>query len=125
MHTQAQGVPMISDIKSLKWKNRVVIVYETKNQDESLQLLKKQAADINYRDIIWFIIKDDNIHTNYSGTLSSEFARNIRVKSGSLKSKVILIGKDGGIKSRSDYLNLNAIFSKIDTLPMRQFEMNQ
>jgi hypothetical protein len=36
-----------------------------------------------------------------------------------------LIGKDGGIKSQSDYLNLEAIFSEIDAMPMRQLEMQQ
>ena len=42
-----------------------------------------------------------------------------------MQSKVILIGKDGGIKSRFDRLDLEAIFSDIDAMPMRQYEMQQ
>lgn len=37
--------------------------------------------------------------------------------------EVILIGKDGGIKSRFDRVDLKAIFSDIDAMPMRQNEM--
>jgi len=122
---QAEGVPVLSDLDSLEWKNRVIIVNETKNQDESLQLLKAQVAEIDDRDIIWFLIKDDNALTNYLGRLSREFVSNMRERLGPVKGKVILIGKDGGIKSQSDYLNLEAIFSEIDAMPMRQLEMHQ
>ena len=121
----AEGVPMLSDLDSLEWKNRVVVVNEPKNQDESLQHLKAQVAEIDDRDIIWFLIKDDNALTNYSGLLSREFVSNMRERLGPVKCKVILIGKDGGIKSQSDYLDLEAIFSEIDAMPMRQLEMHQ
>jgi len=125
MFAQAEGVPVLSDLDSLEWKNRVIIVNETKNQDESLQLIKEQAAEIDDRDIIWFIIKDDLALTNYSGRLSREFVSNMRERLGPVQGKVILIGKDGGIKTQSDYLNLEAIFSEIDAMPMRQLEMHQ
>lgn len=122
---QAQSAPMLSDLESLVWKNRVILVNEPKNQDESLQLLKAQVAEIDDRDIIWFIIKDDLALTNYSGQLAREFVSNMRERLGLVDGKVILIGKDGGIKSQSDYLNLEAIFSEIDVMPMRQIEMHQ
>ena len=125
MFAQAEGVPVLSDLDSLEWKNRVVVIKETKNQDESLQLLKEQVAEIDDRDIIWFIIKDDLALTNYLGRLSREFVSNMRERIGLVQGKVILIGKDGGIKSQSDYLNLEAIFSEIDAMPMRQLEMHQ
>ncbi|MDX1314548.1 MAG: DUF4174 domain-containing protein, partial [Eudoraea sp.] len=115
---QAQSAPMLSDLESLVWKNRIIVVNEPKNQDESLQLLKVQVAEIDDRDIIWFIIKDDLAHTNYSGQLAREFVNNMREGLGLVQGKVILIGKDGGIKSQSDYLNLEAIFSEIDAMPM-------
>ena len=116
---------MLSDLDSLEWKNRVVVVNEPKNQDESLQLLKAQVAEIDDRDIIWFVINDDLAISNYSGQLSREFVNNMRERLGPMQGKVILIGKDGGIKSQSDYLNLEAIFSEIDAMPMRQLEMHQ
>ena len=125
MLAQAEDVPMLSDLDSLEWKNRIIVVNETKNEDDSLQLLKEQVAEIDDRDIIWFIIKDDIALTNYSGQLSREFVSNMQEKLGPVQGKVILIGKDGGIKSQSDYLNLEAIFSEIDAMPMRQLEIHQ
>ena len=123
MFAHAEGVPVLSDPDSLEWKNRVIVVNETKNEDEYLKLLKEQVAEIDDRDIIWFIIKDDLALTNYSGQLSRELVSNMRERLGPVKGKVILIGKDGEIKSQADYLNLEAIFSEIDAMPMRQFEI--
>jgi hypothetical protein len=125
MFAQAEAAPVLSDLDSLEWKNRVIIVNQLNNQDECLQLLKARVVEIDNRDIIWFIIKDDITLSNYSGQLSREFVDNMRERYGSGNGKVILIGKDGGIKFQSDYLNLEAIFSEIDAMPMRQFEMQR
>ena len=122
---QAESLPKLSNLDSLEWKNRVVILNEIKNQDKSLQLLKEQEAQIDDRDIIWFSIKDNLVLSNYKGDLSSEFVSKIREKFSHLQNKVILIGKDGGIKSQSDYLNLEDIFSEVDSMPMRLFEMQK
>ena len=122
---QAESLPKLSNLDSLEWKNRVVILNEIKNQDKSLQLLKEQVAQIDDRDIIWYSIKDNLVLSNYKGDLSSEFVTKIREKFSHLQNKVILIGKDGGIKSQSDYLNLEDIFSEVDSMPMRLFEMQK
>ncbi|MGO1501416.1 MAG: DUF4174 domain-containing protein, partial [Marinobacter sp.] len=37
--------------------------------------------------------------------------------------RVLLIGKDGGIKSRESSLNLDAIFRRVDAMSMRMREM--
>ena len=122
---QAESLPKLSNLDSLEWKNRVVILNEIKNQDKSLLLLKEQVAQIDDRDIIWFSIKDNLVLSNYKGDLSSEFVSKIREKFSHLQNKVILIGKDGGIKFQSDYLNLEDIFSEVDSMPMRLFEMQK
>ena len=90
-----------------------------------MQLLREQEAQIDDRDIIWFSIKDNLVLSNYKGDLSSEFVTKIREKFSHLQNKVILIGKDGGIKSQSDYLNLEDIFSEVDSMPMRLFEIQK
>ena len=38
--------------------------------------------------------------------------------------KIILIGKDGGIKMEKEEFDLSAIYELIDSMPMRQQEMN-
>ena len=115
----------LSNLDSLEWEKRVVIVNEMKSQDKILKLLKKAVIEINDRDIIWFLIKDNFALSNYKGHLSPQFVSNIRERFSHLNNKVILIGKDGGIKSQSNYLNLEDIFSQIDSMPMRLFEMQK
>ena len=37
--------------------------------------------------------------------------------------KILLIGKDGGIKFEGENRTLNQIFDQIDSMPMRRYEM--
>ena len=57
----------LSNLDSLEWEKRVVIVNEMKSQDKILKLLKKAVIEINDRDIIWFLIKDNFALSNYKG----------------------------------------------------------
>lgn len=123
MTVQAEITPSLSDIASLEWRNRVVLINETENVDGAQTLLKEQVAEIDDRDIIWFILKNDRVLSNYPGQLTQEFLSNTRERLGAAQEKVILIGKDGEIKSQSGHLDLEAIFSEIDAMPMRQYEM--
>ena len=124
MFAQAEGVPVLSDLESLVWMNRVIVVNETNNENKDVQLLKSYVAEIDDRDIIWFVISGDHAATNHPGQLSHDFVSNTRNKLEPVQGKVTLIGKDGGIKFQSDSLDLEVIFSEIDAMPMRQFEMN-
>lgn len=119
----AQTLAKLSDIASLEWKNRVVVINAPKNTNKTLSLLKEQVAAIVDRDIIWFIIKEDVALSNYSGELAQVLLSNTRERLKPEKGEVILIGKDGGIKSRANRFDLQAIFSEIDAMPMRQYEM--
>lgn len=116
---------MLDNLDSLQWKNRIVIINENGDEKDILVLLEKQAAGIDDRGIIWFIFKQDRLITNYPGKISEKFLNITRERYDTGRSKVILIGKDGGIKSRYDRLNLEAVFSDIDAMPMRQHEMQQ
>ena len=123
MFAHADELTMLTDIASLQWKYRVIVVNETQNEEKALALLQEHTAEINDRDIVWFITKEDLALTNYSGDLSEDLLSSTRERYGIGQGKVILIGKDGGIKSRLDRPDLQAIFSEIDAMPMRQHEM--
>jgi hypothetical protein len=116
---------MLDDLDSLQWKNRIVIINEAENEENLLAIIDKYAAEINERDIIWFILKQDRVLSNYQGKISEAFSNRTREAYDSRRSKVILIGKDGGIKSRFNRVDLEAVFSDIDAMPMRQNEMQQ
>jgi len=122
---QASDSALLSDLASLEWKYRIIVVDAPRNEANTLALLNQHTADINDRDIVWFILKEDIVLTNYPGQLAETFLSNTRNTYGPGESNVILIGKDGGIKSRLDRFDLKAIFTKIDAMPMRQYEMQQ
>jgi hypothetical protein len=116
---------MLDDLDSLQWKNRIVIINEAENEKDILALLDEHTAGIDDRDIIWFIFKQDSVSSNYPGKLSDDFSSRTREKYDIMRNKVILIGKDGGLKSRYNRFDPGAVFSDIDAMPMRQYEMRQ
>ena len=123
--TLAHGneLTMLDDLDSLQWKNRIVIINEPGNEEDILALLDNHAAEIDDRDIIWFVFKQDRLLTSYPGRITEDFSGRTRERYDIGRSKVTLIGKDGGIKSRYDRVDMEAIFSDIDAMPMRQHEM--
>jgi hypothetical protein len=125
MHASAAGVAMLSDLDELKWKNRIIIVNQPRDERGDLRVLQERVAGIDDRDIIWFVVTGDRALSNYQGRLSGSFVGNLRDRLRPGPGGVILLGKDGGVKSRADDLDLDAIFSQIDAMPMRQLEMRQ
>lgn len=123
MFAQANELTMLADLSSLHSKNRIIVVNEVQNEEKVLASLEKHTAEINDRDIVWLLIKEDGTLTNYPGELSEDLLSSTRERYGAGQDKVILIGKDGGIKYWSDRVDLGAIFSGIDAMPMRQYEM--
>lgn len=119
---QGDDPVMLSDLGSLQWDKRVVVVNNVQGDESVLILFGKNKTEINDRDIVWFVIKGERLSTNYAGKVSKDLLNTIREKYKLEQGKVILIGKDGGVKSLSDDVDLEAIFSKIDAMPMRQSE---
>jgi len=96
--------PLLNEVNQLVWKNRVILIWSDQNDTDYGRSLKRYEYEINDRDIIWFILNDTGVITNYEGEL-------------------LLIGKDGGIKERVNTLQLKPLFEKIDSMPMRQDEV--
>ncbi len=112
-------------LSSLKWINRIVVINEPRNIDEILPLLENNQHEIEERDIVWFILTAENTRSNYLGDLADKFSKRVQNQYGLAQGQVILIGKDGGLKSSFEGINLSAIFFDIDAMPMRQQEMKK
>ena len=66
--------------------------------------------------------------TNYPGKVDPRLGSWIREKYFTpppAETAFVLIGKDGGVKSRGETLDLDSMFDLIDSMPMRRAEMNQ
>lgn len=124
---QAKEIIMLTDLSPLKWENRIILVNTINNKDSILKRFEQHAAEINERDIVWFVMRNGAVATNFNGDIADDFVTNTnqkyKVKYTINQEKVILIGKDGAIKSSRKNLELAEIFSEIDMMPMRKIEM--
>lgn len=115
----------LDNLSSLKWQHRIVVFNEPENQAEALRMIKNQQHDIETRDVVWFMFTGGAVQSNYVGEIAETFAGHIRDHYQLSAGQVILVGKDGGLKSSFDGIKLNAIFADIDAMPMRQREMRR
>ena len=111
-------------LDELKWKNRVVLFFPDVSKNDSLDFsfLKEELLD---RKLIYFIFRDNEILSNSKYTFSEEQQKSIRSKDqmGYSKSSWVLIGLDGGVKSKKDGdLDWDFIFRTVDSMPMRRSE---
>jgi len=117
----------IHSVEAFQWLHRIILIKEdiACNKQYAQSLANSKAA-IDDRHILWFLICDGEMQTNYAGELDDHFMGNISedyfVRDDV---NVILVGKDGGVKRRTDSLNLDELFALIDSMPMRQSEMNR
>lgn len=114
-------------LQDLEWKNRIIITFtnnEAINRDIRTKLFSEEAG-IKDRDIIYFLITPQKSLSNSSYALSLKTQSDLIIKyfDDDEALKVILIGKDGGVKMQNNKLNLKKIFSRIDSMPMRIQEM--
>ncbi|MGC8120186.1 DUF4174 domain-containing protein [Marinobacter sp. VGCF2001] len=107
-----------------QWKNRLILVHAVSENGDEIEALRNARAHIEERDIVWFVNTGSELVSNQqavSGSLASEVKA--LLEESRSDERVLLIGKDGGMKSRESVLNLNAIFRRIDSMPMRIREM--
>lgn len=123
--TQSNELTELADLRSLLWSKRIILLHGIQNEEPVLTLFEKNKININERDIVWFVIKGDAVFTNYPGALSKQWLQNTQKEYKLGVAKVTLIGKDGEVKLLLDELDLEALFSEIDAMPMRKREVIQ
>ncbi|MBD2472749.1 DUF4174 domain-containing protein [Nostoc sp. FACHB-145] len=118
------------NLSSQKWQNRVLLVFapsvNNRTYQQQMQLFNQHQNGFTDRDLVLVqVLATDKSYAN--GQLIDESsAANLRNRFGVEQQnfRVILVGKDGGVK-RSDTtpVEVKAIFEQIDAMPMRQQEM--
>ena len=119
--TQGAGMNSLSDYQ---WKNRLILVQATDENAGEIDTLRSARAEVDDRDIVWFVNTGADLVSNQDG-VSSSLESEIKALLDQFRSdeRVLLIGKDGGMKSREPSLDLDAIFRRIDRMPIRMREM--
>ena len=116
-----------ASLEDLRWKHRVILIFAREPYlSNALSNLDELKAEIEERDIAWFVLGDNTLHTNYDGKLDDQLSEELMDSYFTpvpTETAVRLIGKDGTLKSSSIDLNLEATFGLIDRMPMRREEM--
>lgn len=114
----------MNSLSDYQWKNRLILVQAADADAGEIERLKSGRAAIDDRDIVWFVSIGADLVSNQDG-VSSGLESEIKALLDQFRSdeRVLLIGKDGGIKSREPSLDLDAIFRRIDAMTMRMREM--
>ncbi|MEH2395587.1 MAG: DUF4174 domain-containing protein [Nostoc sp.] len=120
------------NLSSQKWKNRVLLVFapsvDNHTYQQQMQLLQEHNSGFADRDLVLVqVLATDESYANRQ-PIDEFSAAKLRDRFGVDKGnfRVILVGKDGGVK-RSDAtpVQATAIFKEIDAMPMRQQEMQK
>jgi hypothetical protein len=111
-------------LNDYQWENRLILVQAGLETEGVVGTLRDAHAEIDDRDIIWFVNTGSGLASNQA-TVSGGVEQDVNELLAKVRSedRVLLIGKDGGFKSRESSLNLDAIFRRIDAMPMRLREM--
>ena len=108
---EIQGI----ELNQYLWKNRIILTFADDEDHPGLIKLKAEMkeneCEILNRDLLHFHFSNDGKTGKHITTNDRSF-------------KILLIGKDGGIKYESNqYVSLIQLFELIDLMPMRQDEM--
>ena len=113
-----------------QWKDRLILVFsqipDERRAVEQLERFKDEAAAVKDRDLLIYRISPGMVNGPDDKLLTTAewFYKYYRV--GKDEFNVILIGKDGGEKLRSEELiPPEKIFELIDSMPMRRAEMRR
>ncbi|MCB5163074.1 DUF4174 domain-containing protein [Marinomonas algarum] len=120
---QANDSRLLSSLQDLRWQYRVILIDNEVNRLDTLAYLEEKAAEIKDRDVLWFVLDGHNVTTNYPGQVHENFAAQVRQRYQIGGRRMVLIGKDGGVKTRLADMELDIIFDDIDAMPMRRQEM--
>lgn len=115
----------LTGLRDLIWQNRIIVANSEQSSNQLTELFGQENSGIIDRDVIWFVFSDDELQTNYQGTVSPSLLSQVRNQYQLRDNEVILIGKDGGLKERISGLDLDRLFGDIDLMPMRVREMRE
>jgi len=114
----------LSHIDDLQWRNRIIIVINDKNFDFQ-EKIKQNQMGVDERKISIIFYNKKAVYFE-NKLMSEKFSISVSEKLINIDEnhRIILIGKDGGIKSSYSFeTDLGKIFRDIDQMPMRRNEL--
>lgn len=117
------------NLAEYRWKNRIVLLFDTSIKADPLRThLEKFVqldSEMEERDLLLLMVTEAGVFLQDGqkhGLQPEELYKQTGV--GKNFQGVVLIGKDGGVKSKTNYpVEPQTIFSLVDGMPMRKAEM--
>lgn len=124
---------LAADLDAHLWRERVLLVFApSASHPDYARLaseLDRRAADLDERQLVVYRLFPQGASRNDQKPLEAAAAEELRRGSGVApdQATLILIGKDGAEKMRSALgrVDLDAVFRRIDAMPMRRLEMQR
>ena len=117
---------MSQNLSEIRWENRVVFILNPPGakafDHPQISSFNDYEKEIQDRDILIFVLHQEEVYN-----LNRE-AINMEIESipFSTYTGLILIGKDGGVKLKDDFVvKPERIFDLIDSMPMRRAEIKR
>lgn len=117
-------------LKEYRWNNRLLVISDpeknTNLEAQQLQLLAKNPAALEERDLLIVKIENDSIYKvlNRDQNLILDPSGIKSLKRDHAAFSILLIGLDGGIKLRQNTpITREDLFALIDGMPMRRAEI--
>lgn len=118
---------VLASLEQLKWQSRIIAINgstngqstNTGNTEAYKSTLKAYKSQLEDRDIVWLVVTSDAITSNFPGSITGKVISEIQALTTADGTSVVLIGKDGTVKNKSNTLDLESLFALIDTMPMR------
>lgn len=112
----SMGLSHAQDLSGFQWKNRPVLIFTStdthRKYSKQMEIFEISKEQLNERDIV--VLVDSNPVP----------PSNLRRKYKPEGFLFVLIGKDGGVKFKSEEpVSMETLASIIDAMPMRQREM--
>jgi hypothetical protein len=125
-----QDNSILRELEAYKWKNRLLLVFSPSSEHESYrqQLLDWQGQDQQFDDrdlVVLAVVGERPLQPESLSALSPyTLRRHFLVDQEDFA--VLLVGKDGTLKSRSALpLTAGQVYAIIDGMPMRRTEMRK
>ncbi len=119
----------LQHLDELRWTRRIILVAAPADQaGRAVERLGVFAFELEERQVTWFVLGPDRLRTNHAGPIGEDLADELANRyfdTAKTAVTVVLIGKDGTVKSRSQALDLERLMDQIDRMPMRQREMQE
>lgn len=95
-------VPEMVTLEDLKWKKRVVLFFPDSN-DFMMEISDSLRVEIEIRDVVYFVFAD-SLQSNGKYLMDQDYVESLKAKYllGTKEACWVLLGKDGGMKARSE-----------------------